>query len=281
MRPLLKFAWVNLIIAAILVMASVIQFFVNGIVSMSPAVIALFVIGPLIVRLSKDKISWDERDGEIDRQAATAGLWTVFIYFTAVGVYVMLDFDKNPVEHQMFINYFCVGYLLFFTAASLATIVLFGWSREKPGGIFEILREMTPRHKEAAIVLPFVLSMLIIALLRFPVSGHTPGDIALGIALMLIPLVSFFLFPFLMIVPRQDEFYQAVSNRARRVRLWSGAITGIAGLMIIAALYLFKGPEAIHANLFAVTGFCAFSMGILGFLVCLLPGSATPAENSR
>jgi hypothetical protein len=276
MRPLLKFAWVELTMVAVIAISVLIQYIVKGVFEISPAGIALFTAGIFVFKYSKAKVIQDERDVEIERQANTAALLAVFIYFIAAGAYVILDLDQKPIGHGAFVNFFCSGFTLYFLVLSLVIIVLFGQEKETTGGWLESLGEMSGLQKESLSVLSIIAALLILALLRFPVSDSTPFDIALGTALLLVPVVAFFLFPFFIHTGRAYDYYRPVINRARRTMLWSAAVGMTIGLLVIAAMYLLKGPEAIYLNLFLVSGYCAISLGVLVFLACLLVSPAKP-----
>ena len=56
--------------------------------------------------------------------------------------------------------------------------------------------------------------------------------------------------------------------------LWSTSVAMILGLLLIAILYVLEGSGAIYLNLFLVSGYCAFSLGIMVFLACLLVSPA-------
>ncbi|MEA1997072.1 MAG: hypothetical protein U9N45_05510 [Gemmatimonadota bacterium] len=224
---------------------------------------------------------WDERDKEIERQSSLAGLWVFYMYYIATGIYFLFDPDKGPIGHHVFSMYFCIGILIFFTVLSLAITVLFGWSREKPGGVIETLRDMTKLQKESSIVLLGTGSILIVFLLLFPITGRKIEESALGLAFFLVAVFFFFVIPVAMKADDQDERDEAISHRAGRVRLWGLSITVLTGLLAIAVFYALRGPVAINLNLFSLVGFCGFSVGLLAFLVTVLVKSTSPREKDQ
>lgn len=281
MRPIQKFAWYNMVVVAIIGIVVLVRFIVSGEVSLDMGGIVLFVGSIFIFRYSKDKVVRDERDAEIERQATTAALWAVMIYFTAAGTYITMDFDRSPIQWQSFINFFCGGYVLFFAVASTVIIALFGREKEDDGGFTQSLGELSGMQIEALMMTPFFAAILIIVLYHFPVTGNTPRDIKLGLALQNMPILLFFIFPFYIHRGRAYEFFRPVIGKARRIMLRSTLATAVAGLVIIAAIYLLHGADAVHANLFILTGFCSFSTGSLVYWVCLLFSPALPGESRR
>ena len=279
MRPLQKMAWYNLGVIALIMAVFLVLLPLGGLgaaQSTSVALVALFAFGVIFLRRKKGEAFWDERDREIERQASLAGLWVFFMYYIAAGIYILMDLDESPIEHRVFTLYFYIGILIFFTIISLAVLVLFGWSKEKPGGILESLRGMTRLQKESLPVLLGTGPILIVFLLLFPVTGQKIEELALGLAFFLAAVILFFTIPAGMTPDEQDERDEAISGRARRVRLGGLSITVLVGLLAIAVLYALRGPGAINLNLFSLVGFCGFSVGLLAFLVSVLVKTTDP-----
>ncbi|MBN2288963.1 MAG: DUF2178 domain-containing protein [Candidatus Glassbacteria bacterium] len=272
MRPLQKMAWFSLGVSILAAAGFLLLVPLAGAAAARGALglVGLIGLGLVFLRRKKGEGFWDERDREVERQSSLAALWVFFMYFVACGMFIMLGPGDRPLERDVFMAFFLFGLLIFFAVQAAAALVLYGTDREKPGGLLEGLRTMTKLQKGSLLVLLGVVPMLTAFFLAFPQAAAGTVEIALAFALFLATVILFFAVPAAMTPDEADRRDEAIGRRARRARLYAAAVSAAAGCLAVAALYAWKGPGQAYAILFLLAGFCAFSAGLLVFLVSIV-----------
>ncbi|HUU27374.1 MAG TPA: hypothetical protein VM123_06145 [archaeon] len=274
MTSMQKFAWANLVVIALIIIAYLclipyfgIQKTTQGMAGMI-GIIGLWGFVPIYYGIKRPrKLVFDERERAIFSRSLLAVLFVLWLYLWAVCMipwFIYSTKGETSIAIQALPT--ILWGALFFCILTFSVAVLIQYGRESANaesGLLDRFRNMAGLQQASWMTLAILLCVLIPFLLFFPVAGRNVVENIFGIMVCLASGGIFWGMQNQYKSLQMGERDAGICRRAEKLGLLGLVITFSLGCLGLAVLYLLKGPEWISLNMLFFIGFCGFAVGLL------------------